>query len=63
VFLWLSMTAEEIFESVTNGGRSDFAEVVSILAKADPGWVFDRRPGRELLRVSRLYARRGFRGR
>jgi hypothetical protein len=38
VFWWLSMTAEEIFESVTNGGRSDFAEVVSILAKADPGW-------------------------
>jgi len=38
VFLCLSMTAEEIFESVTNGGRSDFAEVVSILAKADPGW-------------------------
>ena len=38
MFLWLSMTAEEIFESVTRGGRSDFAEVVSILAKADPGW-------------------------
>ena len=38
MFLWLSMTAEEIFESVTNGGRSDFAEVFSILAKADPGW-------------------------
>jgi hypothetical protein len=38
VFLWVSMTAEEIFESVTNGGRSDFAEVVSLLAKADPGW-------------------------
>ena len=35
MFLCLSMTAEEIFESVTNGGRSDFAEVVSILAKAD----------------------------
>ena len=30
------MTAEEIYESVTNGGTSDFAQVASILAQHGP---------------------------
>ena len=38
VFLYLQpqMTAEEIYESVTNGGASDFAQVVAILRRHGP---------------------------
>ena len=31
-----SMTAVEIYESVTNGGASDFAEVVTVLNRYKP---------------------------
>jgi hypothetical protein len=32
------MTAAELFESVTNGGTSDFGEVVATLAESDTKW-------------------------
>jgi hypothetical protein len=35
------MTAEEIYESVTNGGSSDFAQVVAILERHGPWCLID----------------------
>lgn len=35
-YLQRQMTAEEVYESVTNGGASDFAEVAGILARHGP---------------------------
>jgi hypothetical protein len=33
---WMDMTATEIYESVTNGGASDVAEVVAVLNRHKP---------------------------
>src|SRR5439155_6334009 len=33
-----AMTAAELFESITNGGTSDFGEVVRVLAQDDIKW-------------------------